>query len=473
VLRRGLAAETPRSKRRIVAAAGSADPAPRRGRRFVQFVAHAPLHIESGLGFTERRPADLTGPGSDSSKERHGPIVVTGVRLAQDFDRVMQFVRNRRDEPIRRHARLHFDPDVSLMAIVNHIRHARTEAPPGTEPELHDHDAIEWLHGENARLRADAAIEHDLIGESPAMRAVYRVIARAAGTDATVIVRGESGTGKELVARALHDNSARSHGPFVAINCAALPEALLESELFGHERGAFTGAVAQQKGRLEIAHRGTVFLDEIGELAPALQAKLLRVLQDQILERVGARKGIPIDVRVIAATNRDLETAIANGSFRQDLYFRIKVVTVVVPPLRERREDIPLLTAYFVRKHAARCKRSVKGVSRGARELLSRYDWPGNVRELSNAIERAVVLGTSETIEAEDLPEDLHSDTVEASARGFHARVAAAKRSMIREALDQNRGSVAAAARALDLQVTYLHRLIRNLGLRDGAPPAE
>ena len=323
---------------------------------------------------------------------------------------------------------------------------------------------VEWLQSETARLREDAGIEHSLVGESEAMEGVYRFIARVAPTGATVLLRGESGTGKELIANAIHANSARARGPLVAINCAALPEALLESELFGHERGAFTGAVSQQRGRLEFADRGTVFLDEIGELAPPLQAKLLRVLEDQIVERVGARRGIKIDVRVIAATNLDLEAALAKGTFRQDLFYRLNVVSLTVPPLRERRGDIPLLAAYFVRKHATRCKRVVRGISPAARTVLMHHDWPGNVRELSNALERAVVLGSSEVIMPEDLPEQLlEAGGQDEDARGFHAKVAAGKRAIIREALQQHDGSVAAAARELDLQVTYLHRLIRNL----------
>jgi len=326
---------------------------------------------------------------------------------------------------------------------------------------------LEWLAGENQRLREDAAIEHSLVGESAPMQAVFRFIARVAATDATVLLTGESGTGKELVASAIHRNSPRASGPFVAINCAALPEALLESELFGHERGAFTGAIAQQRGRLEMANRGTLFLDEIGELAPSLQAKLLRVLQDQIVERVGARRGIPIDVRIIAATNRDLAEAIRESTFREDLYYRLNVVSLTVPPLRERRDDLPLLSAYFVRQHAARCKRVVKGISLEARALLKAYDWPGNVRELSNAIERAVVLGSTETILPEDLPETLlETHAATDGSTDFHERVARHKRDIIREALAQSSGNVAKAARDLGLQPTYLHRLIKNLGVR-------
>jgi Nif-specific regulatory protein len=326
---------------------------------------------------------------------------------------------------------------------------------------------LESLSDENQRLRRDATIEHNLVGESAPMQAVFRFIGRVAATDATVLLSGESGTGKELVAHAIHANSARASGPFVAINCAALPEALLESELFGHERGAFTGAVSQQRGRLELAHKGTVFLDEIGELAPPLQAKLLRVLQDQTVDRVGARRGIPIDIRVIAATNRDLQQAIREGSFREDLYYRLDVVALTMPPLRERRDDLALLSAYFVRRHAVRCKRVVNGISLEARALLKAYDWPGNVRELSNAIERAVVLGSAEMIMPEDLPDNvLEAQATSDESSGFHARVSQHKRDLIREALAESSGNVAQAARELGLQPTYLHRLIKNLGVR-------
>jgi transcriptional regulator with GAF, ATPase, and Fis domain len=332
---------------------------------------------------------------------------------------------------------------------------------------------LEWLEDENTRLRQDIAIDHQMIGESRAMQRVYRFIERTASTDATVLIRGESGTGKELVARAVHANSPRSHGPFVAINCAALPEALLESELFGHERGAFTGAVGQLRGRLELADRGTVFLDEIGELATTLQAKLLRVLQDRVIERIGGRRAVPIDIRLIAATNRDLDRAIADGHFRRDLYYRLNVVSIEVPALKTRREDIPLLAAYFVRKYSSRCKRSVKGISPEARALLMRYDWPGNVRELENAIERAVVLGSTDVIHVDDLPEALLERASEdAAGTGFHERVAAEKRAIIKEALERAGGNVAQAARDLGLQPTYLHRLIRNLEVRqDRASP--
>ena len=227
------------------------------------------------------------------------------------------------------------------------------------------------------------------------MKEIFQFVARVAPSDSTVLIEGESGTGKELAARALHRNSHRASKPFMAINCAAIPETLLESDLFGHERGAFTGAAVMKKGRLEVADGGVVFLDEIGELAPTLQVKLLRVLQEREFERVGGTHPIKIDVRLIAATNKDLEEAVTKGEFRRDLYYRLNVVKLTMPALRERKEDIPMLTRHFVQKHAKRCKVKTKPVSREAMAALVNYEWPGNVRELENAIERALVMGDS------------------------------------------------------------------------------
>ena len=260
-----------------------------------------------------------------------------------------------------------------------------------------------WLQEENVRLQSELKIEHDMVGVSIKMRDLARQMAKAAPSNSTILILGESGTGKELIARALHRNSLRASGPFVAINCAALTEALLESELFGHEKGAFTGAIAQKKGKLEIAAGGTVFLDEIGELSGSLQAKLLRVLQQREMERVGGMVVIPLDIRIVAATNRDLEEAVKKGLFRQDLFYRLNVVTLKAPALRERTEDIPPLAEHFAKKYAAECGRKITGFTPEAQARLRAYDWPGNVRELENAIERAVVLGSTDTILAEGL----------------------------------------------------------------------
>jgi Nif-specific regulatory protein len=330
---------------------------------------------------------------------------------------------------------------------------------------------VEQLERENSLLREESRVEHGMVGESEAMRKVYQFIARVAPTDSTVLVRGESGTGKELAAQAVHQNSPRRERPFVAINCAALTETLLESELFGHERGAFTGALTQKKGKLEVADGGTLFLDEVGEMAPVLQAKLLRVLQEREFERVGGTRTIRVDVRVVAATNRDLEEAVRAGAFRRDLYYRLNVVSFEMPPLRERREDIPLLASYFAAKYAARFKRRVTGLSPEARECLTGYNWPGNVRELENAVERAVVLGSTERVLPEDLPENvLEAEPVAGlphpAVTKYHDALREAKKQLILRALEQSGGSFTEAARALGVHPNYLHRLIRNLNLR-------
>jgi len=313
-------------------------------------------------------------------------------------------------------------------------------------------------------------LDHDLIGESPRMREIGRLIARVAPTDATVLILGESGTGKELVARALHRGSRRTDRPFVAINCATLSETLLESELFGHEKGAFTGALSRKIGKFEVADRGTLFLDEIGEIPTALQAKLLRVLQERELERLGGTRPIRVDVRVIAATNRDLDKALKEGTFREDLYYRLNVISLTLPPLRERREDVPLLASHFAALFGRKLGRPVLGFTPEARACLLRYPWPGNVRELANAVERAVVLGEGELIQPEDLPETV-LETVPAAGRvpvtRYHDTLNEAKKRLILSAIEQAGGNVTKAAELLGLHPNYLHRLVSNLGLRD------
>jgi Nif-specific regulatory protein len=328
---------------------------------------------------------------------------------------------------------------------------------------------IEWLVSENQRLIADFNIEHNMVGESQAMRNVLQFVSKVAPTDSTVLLSGESGTGKELVARAIHQNSKRSDRPFMAVNCAALAESLLESELFGHEKGAFTGALALKKGRLEVADGGTVFLDEIGELSLALQVKLLRVLQERNFERVGGTRTIKVDIRLITATNKNLEDAVAAGTFRQDLYYRLNVVGLEMPPLRERQEDIPLLANYFAAKYGEKCNRRITGISAEAHARLHGYDWPGNVRELENAIERAVVLGSTDRILLEDLPESILESEPAATTPGtkYHEAVAQTKKQIILNAMQQAKGSYTDAAKLLGVHPNYLHRLIRNLNLKD------
>jgi Nif-specific regulatory protein len=327
---------------------------------------------------------------------------------------------------------------------------------------------IESLESENAQLRAGQSIEHSMVGESQRMRELYQMIGRVATSDSTALIRGESGTGKELAARAIHLNSPRAAKPFVALNCAALTDTLLESELFGHEKGAFTGAIAQKKGKLEMADSGTIFLDEVGELAPLLQAKLLRVLQEREFERVGGTRTIKIDLRLIAATNKDLESAIRTGEFRQDLYYRLNVVSLLMPPLRERKGDIPLLANFFVGKYGRKCRQREMKISKDARARLVGYDWPGNVRELENAIERAVVLSSTDTILPEDLPEALleTESPSGAPATKYHEVVQETKKQLILQAVEQAQGSYTEAAKLLGVHPNYLHRLIRNMNLK-------
>ena len=302
------------------------------------------------------------------------------------------------------------------------------------------------------------------------MQRVYHFIKKVSPTDSTVLISGESGTGKELAARAIHRNSNRAEKPFIAVNCAALTETLLESELFGHEKGAFTGAIAQKKGRLEIAQGGTLFLDEIGELSSGLQVKLLRVLQEREFERVGGTQTIKVDIRLLTATNKNLEEAIEANEFRQDLFYRLNVVSFEMPRLRERKEDIPLLVNYFAQKYSAKCNRRVTGISPDVRTYLTGYDWPGNVRELENAIERAVVLGTTEVILPEDLPEvilerELSPSTT--SKQRYHEAVTQTKKQIILDAMEKVNGNYTEAARLLGVHPNYLHRLIRQLNIKD------
>jgi len=308
-----------------------------------------------------------------------------------------------------------------------------------------------------------------LIVESPRMRGVVETLRKAALSNSTVLLLGESGVGKEILARFIHNWSPRASKPFVAVNCVALSDQLLESELFGHEKGAFTGAHQQKKGLLEVAQGGTIFLDEIGEMKPSLQAKLLRVLQDREFDRVGGTQPIKVDVRVIAATNQDLKAAMGDGRFRKDLFFRLNVVSVMIPPLRERREDIPALARLFVTRYAQDMKRPHLEIHRKAIEALQQYDWPGNVRELANVIERAVVLASSDAISVDDLTLEAAETNGRPTDRlmflPFHESVEHFKRMRLQEAIAKAGGSKTKAAQALQLQPTYLSRLCKQMGI--------
>jgi Nif-specific regulatory protein len=358
-----------------------------------------------------------------------------------------------------RDARQHFDQ--------NHLQ-VMTAVASITSLALENVRLWEGLREENRRLRSEINLEHNMVGTSIRMREILEMIQRVAPTTSTVLIQGESGTGKELVARALHRNSPRNQQNFMAINCAALTESLLESELFGHEKGSFTGAVGQKKGKIEVADKGTLFLDEISELAPALQAKLLRVLQEREFERVGGTKPLKVDVRLIAATNKSLPEAAQQGRFRADLYYRLNVVTINMPPLRERREDIPALALSFLEKFSKKGNTRRKELSPEALTALMQYEWPGNVRELENAIERAVVLGPEGIVLAEDLPEAVLEASCPAvpSDAKFLGAVKESKKQLVLQAMEQAHGHYVEAAKILGIHPNSLLRLIRNLRLK-------
>jgi len=335
----------------------------------------------------------------------------------------------------------------------------------------------------------DAQGRYQIIGQSPRMREIYAIIEKVAATPSTVLITGESGTGKELVATALHENSQRRTKPFIKVNCAAIPKDLMESEFFGYERGAFTGAVNSKPGRFELADGGTLFLDEIAEIPPAMQVKLLRALQESEFERVGGIRSMHVDVRVVAATNRDLAHEIAAGNFREDLFYRLNVVPVALPALRERHEDIPFLVQAFIEKYNKRLNKSVRGLTPEALTCLAAYHWPGNIRELENVIERTVLFSEGDAIDVRDLPEDLRGVDAKAANGRAAARLEPTlpavepgnasmkdivrqatleiERDLIQKALDETAGNVTRAATLLGISRKGLQNKMKDFGLRD------
>ena len=318
------------------------------------------------------------------------------------------------------------------------------------------------LRSENVHLRQELKEKYgfrNIIGASPKMQEVYNLVSQVAESDISVLILGETGTGKELIARAIHYNSPRRNSPFVILNCAAIPDELLESELFGHVKGAFTGAIRDKKGKFEAADTGTIFLDEIGELKGGLQAKLLRVLQDQEFDKVGGTKPIKVDTRIVSATNKDLEAEAREGQFREDLYYRLNVVSIKLPPLRERREDVPLLTNHFLKKHSP--KKTPKKLAPETLDLLMKYDWPGNVRELENVIERAIVLGKDKEILPGDLPQKIqnlekHRKVVVLDVPDTGVALDEVEKELILTALKRTGGNQTRAARFLGISRSAL-----------------
>jgi DNA-binding NtrC family response regulator len=327
------------------------------------------------------------------------------------------------------------------------------------------------LEDENRRLREELDPERGMIGSSPPMRALFEQIRRVAPTQARVLILGENGTGKELIARALHRYSGRADGPFVRVNCAAIPRDLFESELFGHEKGAFTGATARRKGKFVRADRGTVFLDEIGEIPVDLQSKILRVLESGELEPVGSEAEVEVDVRILAATNRDIEKEVAEGRFREDLYYRLKVVTLEAPPLRARKEDIPALVEHFLEQTCEENNLKAKTLDPAAVAILDAHDYPGNVRELRNLIERLVILTPGETIGEGEVRDALPARDLSGplpgtiAGRPLREVMEELERQVIRRALERNRWRMAATARDLDLERSHLYKKVRALGI--------
>jgi two-component system, NtrC family, response regulator AtoC len=347
-----------------------------------------------------------------------------------------------------------FDPDEVLGLVAHALEHRK-------------------LVAENTDLRrrlGDQAADSEILGGAPAMQRVMETVARVADADASVLIMGESGTGKELIANALHDKSRRRDGPWIKINCAALPKDLIESELFGHTRGSFTGATTEKSGLLEEAHRGSLLLDEIAEMPPDLQAKLLRVLEERVVRRLGGTKSVPVDFRLISSTNRHPDVAVKEGRLRQDLYFRINTVTIQIPPLRERREDIPILVNAFLDRYRSRHARAVDGIEPEAYRRLLAYSWPGNVRELQHALERAVLVTRTKTIAVDDLPEALQQGDSEMKPGVAPADVPAGsleeiERASIVKALESTRWNKQAAAAMLGLRRPTLYSKMRKHGI--------
>ncbi len=338
------------------------------------------------------------------------------------------------------------DPDYLSHLISNAIKHRQ-------------------LIGENAKLKeqiAEFARADEIVGESPQMQKVFELIETVAKTDTTVMIRGESGTGKELIARAIHGNSQRRYFPIVTINCGGLPESILESELFGHERGAFTGAQYRRKGKIELADGGTLFLDEVGNISMKTQMDLLRVIETKQFTRVGGNENIHVDFRIICATNKDLEEAVKCGTFREDLYYRLNVFTISVPPLRERKSDIPLLSSWFLSKYSRAMGKPVESITPEAMDILVRYNWPGNIRELENAIERATVVGKPPAIQPADLPFQLSDKTVVPVS----GSLASMEKTHIAAVLEENHWNISRSAEILQIDRVTLYNKINKYGLK-------
>jgi two-component system response regulator HydG len=417
-------------------------------------------------------------------RKRRADVVVTDLRMIP-LDGIEVVKRLRADDPdatvlvVSAHGTIAAAVDAMRAGAIDFLEKPFSPEVLRARVEKAVEIARERRGAQAARARAEALDEdrirehdpHGLVGRSDPIRRVLDQIRKVAAADATVLVQGESGTGKELVARALHDGSRRRDGPFVSVSCAAIPEGLLESELFGHERGAFTGAVRRKLGRFELAHQGTLFLDEVGEIPPAIQVKLLRVLQERSFERVGGEETVAVDVRVVSATNRDLARMVADGSFREDLFYRLNVVPVTLPPLRERTGDVEELARFFLGRIAPRLGRKVTGFAPEALELLGRHRWPGNVRELENVVEQALVFAEGELVRPEDLPDGLRRAPAAAALpvptgdRSLTEILEDLERQLILAAYERAKGVKAETARLLGIKPSALYYKLEKYGI--------
>lgn len=442
-----------------------------------------PAQVQALAGFLKKKSFDVekANAGLDGLKiieKKPIDLVITDFKMP-DLDGI---------EVLKRAKAINPDIDVIVMTAFGSIESATEAMRAGaidylTKPvdldqlEIMINKALEHkqLVSENRLLREQLAEKFkfdQIISASEAMEEAINLAGRSAPSKATVLITGESGTGKELIAKAIHFASPRKDKPFLAVNCAALAENLLESELFGHEKGAFTGADRQRKGRFEMANHGTLFIDEVGEIPLTTQVKLLRVLQEQTFERVGGSEPIQVDVRIVAATNRNLEELIEDGMFREDLYYRLNVVRINIPPLRKRKSDIPLLVDYFLKKYSAENKKKMVGISKEAMDLLMKYDYPGNVRELENVIEQSVVLSRSDLISVRDLPmtvRGMRSESKKTDPFGagtFIERVEAFEKALIDQALEQSQGVQTRAAKILGITERHLRYKLNKYGMK-------
>ncbi len=436
------------------------------------------------------RSAEGGQRGLDLLHEQAADLVITDLRMAQvDGLEVLKRVREHAPETdvlvITAYGTVETAVEAMKRGATDFITKPFSweEFAVKVERILKDRDERERLRKENLALRVENAwLKEDvqvrygeIVGESPAMQDVFRWIDRVARSESTAMIYGESGTGKELVARAIHAASSRRDGPFIRVNCGALAEGLLDSELFGHEKGAFTGAEKRRRGRFELAHGGTLFLDEIATISPTTQVRLLRVLQERELERVGGEETIPVDVRILAASNISAESLLAEGRFREDLFYRLHVVPVVIPPLRERRADIPVLVTHFIEKLRDRTCSPVRGVSGAALERLVEYHWPGNVRELENVVERALVLAEDEVLAVTDLPalsggslDGPHTSDTALPDEGMDITqvIEGMEERLLRQALSKAGGVKAEAARLLGLKPSALYYKLEKYGIQ-------